>query len=50
MNSGISQEFQKNWNSQIQSAKLSLGTKIQWENIQHCQIRQIMSHSGEISL
>ena len=31
MNSGISQEFQKNWNSQIQSAKLSLGNKIEWE-------------------
>ena len=31
MNSGISQEFQKNWNLQIQSAKLSSGTKIKWK-------------------
>ena len=31
MNSGISLEFQKNWNLQIQSAKLSSGTKIKWE-------------------
>ena len=31
MNSGNSQEFQKNWNLQIQSAKLRPGTKIKWE-------------------
>ena len=50
MNSGISQVFQKNWNLQIPSAKLSSVTKLSEKNIPHFQIRQNMPNSGEIPL
>ena len=50
MNSGISQEFQKNQNLHILSEKLSSVTKIEWEKYPIFQIRQNMPISGEIPL